>query len=188
MKHSFFCSQSFNKAFTVVNVTDEEIRTALRVAFPKWSDKVIEFHLSNEGNFAPPKYNVESIDIIRKQIVQRGTPLNAFFRLVKSYDAYYRNGYRQWGNNGKRVIDILSTEFLRFNNALRHYKEATSERQMGNAIAELIVAVNNLAIATERKCKNLKFERVECVDGCGRRLGIIELAERVPLVLANIAL
>ena len=108
--------------------------------------------------------------------------------MVKSYDAYYRNGYRQWGNNGKRVIDILSTEFLRFNNALRHYKEATSERQMGNAIAELIVAVNNLAIATERKCKNLKFERVECVDGCGRRLGIIELAERVPLVLANIAL
>ena len=188
MKHSFFCIQFSDKAFTLVNVTDEEIRTALHTSFPKWSDKVIEFHLSNEGNFAPPKYNVESIDIIRKQIVQRGTPLNAFFRLVKSYDAYYRNGYRQWGNNGKRVIDILSTEFLRFNNALRHYKEATSERQMGNAIAELIVAVNNLAIATERKCKNLKFERVECVDGCGRRLGIIELAERVPLVLANITL
>ena len=188
MRHSFFCIQFSDKAFTLVNVTNDEIRTALHTSFPKWSDEVIERHLNKESNFAPPKYNVESIDVVRKQIAQRGTPLNAFFRLVKSYNAYYRNGYRQWGNNGRRVIDILSSEFLCFNNAFRHYKEATSERQIGNAIAELIVAVNRLALATEPKCKNLKFERVECADGHGRRLGIIELAVRVPLVLGNITL
>ena len=188
MRHSFFCIQFSDKAFTLVNVTNDEIRTALHTSFPKWSDEVIERHLNKESNFAPPKYNVESIDVVRKQIAQRGTPLNAFFRLVKSYNAYYRNGYRQWGNNGKRVIDILSSEFLRFNNALHHYKTAIGERQVGNSIAELIVAVNNLAIATERRCRNLKFERVECVDGHGRRLGIIEVAERVPLVLEIITL
>lgn len=187
MVHPFFSIEFVGgKCFTLKNVNKSQIRTALREHYPNWVDKLIEFHVNNEGNYRLPKYGIRSVDEVREQIAKRGTPLNALIRLVKSYDAYYRNGYRQWGNNGKKVIDMLAYEFIKFNNAFARYNEAKSERQIGDAIADLIDAVQALAHGTKTKgCHKLKFERAECVDGKDRRLGILELAERVPIILQN---
>lgn len=188
MVHPFFSIEFVGgKFFTLNNVTKNEIRTALRELYPNWAEKSIEFHVNNEKNYRAPKYGICSVNEVREQIAKRGTPLNALLRLVKSYDAYYRNGYRQWGNNGKKVINMLSYEFIMFNNAFAEYKDAKSERQIGDAIASLIKAVQALAHGTKTKgCAKLKFDRTECVEGRERRLGIIELAERVPIVLGEL--
>lgn len=190
MVHSFFSIEFVDgNFFTLKNVTKDQIRTALRELYPNWAEKSIEFHVNNEKNYRMPKYDIRSVGEVREQIAKRGTPLNALLRLVKSYDAYYRNGYRQWGNNGKKLIDMLSYEFIMFNNAFSKYKYAKSERQMGDAIADLIKAVQALAHGTKTKgCAKLKFDRAECVEGRERRLGIIELAERVPIVLGELQL
>lgn len=189
MVNAYFSIEFGNgKCFTLTNVTTEEIRVALIAAYPQWREEIRERHIADESNYRKPQHQID-VENVRLQIAKRGTPLNALIRLAKSYDAYYRNGYRQWGHAGRRVIDLLRVELLSLHNAYVRYQNARTNSALGNALNDIVKCLERLHKNIYAKgCDKLRFERLECLDGNQRRLGIIELAERTPIVLAEISL
>lgn len=118
------------------------------------------------------------------------------FKLPKSLCAYYDNGYKQWGTIAKniinnpcikapfidvrcRVIDInkqleeINTLGKKSDKAIFGYVE-----KLGYLTDDLKTAVESLSSGITESGVMLLHKNHECINGCGRRLGLHTLVSR----------
>lgn len=125
------------------------------------------------------------------------------FKLPKSLCAYYDNGYKQWGtiartiiNNDKirspfvdvrcRVIDInkqledIATLGKKSDKAIFGYIE-----RLGYLTDDLKNAVQTLADNVSQSGVIRQYRTHECINGCGRRLGLQTLISRTCVAIGK---
>lgn len=117
-------------------------------------------------------------------------------RLIKSLNAYYDNGYRQWGNICKRILNLkeIRVPFVAFRVKARDLDRITADinelskknskavydfvRRLSYLLEDISDCIKELGEAVS-KCDliNLHSEH-ECINGHGRRLGLKVLISR----------
>ena len=112
-------------------------------------------------------------------------------KVVNSLAAYYNNGYRQWGNVCKDVINNrnIASPFIKFNMEARKTNELIAEinhiakhnsksvysyvRKLGWQIEDLQTALKALYDGIEKsEILYSPYATSECINGTGRRLGL----------------
>lgn len=119
-------------------------------------------------------------------------------KLLKSFDAYYHNAYRQWGKEVKEVLfenKEIGGQFIKF---VSKYKEieslmsiiekvsGKSEKAvyqyietMGYKVDDIIEILTNLSKAISKNDICQRFNNRKFIFENGRRLGLKELMSRV---------
>ena len=118
-------------------------------------------------------------------------------KLVKSLSAYYNNGYRQWGTVAKNIINLkgISTPFTKVNNLsieLNQIFDDINRIAKGNEKAayqyvlkyswkldDLRTSMDELYNGVTESGVLQQFGDRECINGEGRRLGLLTLMRRV---------
>lgn len=120
------------------------------------------------------------------------------FKLAKSVDAYYHNGYKQWGVIAKEITEhpMLAKHFIMFVQSYRNSQkclttiEKVAKRndhdifgyveKLAYHIDDMGTHLNNLsnAIIDVQILTNKKYEGKEAIFGEGRRLGLRILVQR----------
>ena len=117
-------------------------------------------------------------------------------RLIKSLNAYYDNGYRQWGNICKRILNLkeIRTPFVQFRVKARELdalmcsineisKKGSKDvydfvRRLSYILEDMSDCINDLGTAVS-KCELVTIHHDhECINGNGRRLGLKVLISR----------
>lgn len=117
-------------------------------------------------------------------------------RLIKSLYAYYDNAYRQWGNIGKRVINLreIRKPFVMYRAKVREMshtmdmiveeskrnKKSVYEliRKLGYQIDDIRICMDELFKGINESCVIQRFYNHECICGCKKRLGLKMLMSR----------
>ena len=117
-------------------------------------------------------------------------------KLIKSLNAYYDNGYRQWGNICKRILNLkeIRTPFVQFRVKARELdalmcsineisKKGSKDvydfvRRLSYILEDMSDCINDLGTAVS-KCELVTIHHDhECINGNGRRLGLKVLISR----------
>lgn len=124
--------------------------------------------------------------------------------LLKSLSSYYDNGYKQWGNVAKNVINnrLIHHPFviyrMKMREVLRTIKEIDScGRRNSKAIYECITkltynlddmrtCINDLTRAISESNVLQQYAKHECINGTQRRLGLKVLMQRSYKATVNI--
>ena len=145
------------------------------------------------------KRNTRLIPLLPKYI----KPFTSQLKLCKSLEAYYHNGYRQWGTIIKEVTEnpFISGPFVAFVQDYKNMDKALkmiekiakrNDRDIFGYIEKLHYAIddsyNHLIQLSDGICKSgilqdPTFKGKEFVYGTGRRLGIKELCSRTQTTL-----
>lgn len=117
-------------------------------------------------------------------------------KLIKSLSAYYDNGYRQWGNIAKRIINLkeIRTPFIAFRIKAREIDSIIIEindiskrnskavydyiRRLSYLLEDVTDCINNLGNAVSKSGVISLHNDHECICGQGRRLGLRTLIAR----------
>lgn len=121
------------------------------------------------------------------------------FKLAKTTEAYYHNGYRQWGNIWKTIAQnpLIEPHFISFisayydaNKALKMIENIAkkNDKDIFQYIEKLAYKIDDMASSISKISDsvieagiyaNPTYNGKECVYGDGRRLGIRTLCSRV---------
>ena len=126
-------------------------------------------------------------------------------KVMRSLSAYYKNGYRQWGNICKTVINLkeIQSPFIRYTMSARECDKVIKEiNNIANHNSKYVYAyVRKLAWRLEDASKDMKdlYEGInasgvlnspianhECINGEGRRLGLNVLMARTFCAIRDI--
>ena len=126
-------------------------------------------------------------------------------KVMRSLSAYYKNGYRQWGNICKTVINLkeIQSPFIRYTMSARECDEVIKEiNNIAKHNSKYVYAyVRKLAWRLEDASKDMKdlYEGInasgvlnspianhECINGEGRRLGLNVLMARTFCAIRDI--
>ena len=126
-------------------------------------------------------------------------------KVMRSLSAYYKNGYRQWGNICKTVINLneIQSPFIRYTMSARECDELIKEiNNIAKHNSKYVYAyVRKLAWRLEDASKDMKdlYEGInasgvlnspianhECINGEGRRLGLNVLMARTFCAIRDI--
>ena len=117
-------------------------------------------------------------------------------RLIKSLYAYYDNAYRQWGNIGKRVLNLreIRKPFVMYRAKVREMshtmdlivseskknKKSVYEliRKLGYQIDDIRICMDELFDGINKSCVIQRFYNHECICGSSKRLGLKMLMSR----------
>ena len=126
-------------------------------------------------------------------------------KVMRSLSAYYKNGYRQWGNICKTVINLkeIQSPFIRYTMSARECDKVIKEiNNIAKHNSKYVYAyVRKLAWRLEDASKDMKdlYEGInasgvlnspianhECINGEGRRLGLNVLMARTFCAIRDI--
>ena len=126
-------------------------------------------------------------------------------KVMRSLSAYYKNGYRQWGNICKMVINLkeIQSPFIRYTMSARECDKVIKEiNNIAKHNSKYVYAyVRKLAWRLEDASKDMKdlYEGInasgvlnsplanhECINGEGRRLGLNVLMARTFCAIRDI--
>lgn len=117
-------------------------------------------------------------------------------KLIRSLSAYYDNAYRQWGTIARDIIKRkeINSPFVMYrvkarelNNTIDSISEIAkkNEKAIYQYIEKLSYQLDDLRICIDNLCKGISKSGViqlhgdhECINGCGRRLGLQILVSR----------
>jgi len=150
-----------------------------------------------EKNKKRKKRNATCIQLIAARV----DDINNSFRLAKSYRAYFRNGYRQWGTIARDIIhdEHIEPHFVSFVEAFGKASEAAKQiekiakksdkdifgfiEKLAYAMDDMLTSINRIAdgCVNAQIYVNPRFKDAECVYGSedGKRLGIKQLNSRI---------
>lgn len=112
-------------------------------------------------------------------------------KVINSLEAYYNNGYRQWGNVCKDVINFkgIASPFAKFKIELNKTNELINEinviakrnsKYVYSYVRKLSWQIEDLQTAVKNLCNGIDksdilysvFADSECINGKGKRLGL----------------
>lgn len=154
-------------------------------------------YLKEKGIIKPKKKVKKELTDIQNQTIDiKGLMREA--RLLKSFDAYYHNGYRQWGRIAKDVIhgnEDIRKPFVRFVAKYDEVEAIMNELEkigmksekavyqymetLGYRLDDIIEILKDLSHAISRNDILGRFGNHKFVNETGRRLGLRELMSRV---------
>lgn len=154
-------------------------------------------YLKEKGLIKPKKKAKKSLTDIQNQTIDiKGLMSGA--RILKSFDAYYHNGYRQWGRIAKDVIhgnEDIRKPFVRFVAKYDEVEQIMNEVEkvgmksekavyqymetLGYRLDDLIEILTDLSHAITRNDILGRYGGHKFVNEVGRRLGLKELMSRV---------
>lgn len=181
--------------FEIRNTTVEEIKSALKEKFPKWSDEAIERVVANQNNYKEvihvkkegEKKVVKRGSISKESICINGFELNPILALGQSIHAYHKHAYRVWGTDVNKFFSHpnISMKYNKFEEKYDELVVALKNRPMPNKqlITQKVIAMcdkmDDLKSAFEKSGYLQQDTDNEYISGTGRRLGIGELMTRV---------
>lgn len=181
--------------FEMHNTTVEEIKSALKERFPKWSDEAIERAINNQNYYKEvipvekeePKKKVKRGSIAKESLSINGFELNPILNLGQSIHVFHKHCYRSWGNITDKIFcnQIIVSKYNSFEKkyddvvvAVKNQSKSTKQSITQKVIAmcdsmdELKKALDNSGILVEDADEDY-------VKSNGRQLGIGELMMRV---------
>lgn len=117
-------------------------------------------------------------------------------KLIRSLSAYYDNAYKQWGTIARDIINRreINSPFVLYrvkarelNNTINNISEIAkkNEKAIYQFIEKLAYQLDDLRICIDNLCSGISKSGViqlhgdhECINGCGRRLGLQILVSR----------
>lgn len=154
-------------------------------------------YLKEKGLIKPKKKVKKTLTDIQNQTIDiKG--LIRETKLLKSFDAYYHNGYRQWGRLALDVIhgnDDIRKPFVRFVSKYNEVEAIMNEVEnvgmksekavyqymetLGYRLDDIIEILKDLSHAITRNDILGRYGEHKFVNEVGRRLGLRELMSRV---------
>ena len=183
------------KMFELHNTTVEEIKSALKKQFPKWSDEVVEKIATNQNFYKPvipyvPKQKPRKVKVgsIAKETLNiKGFELNPIFNLGQSIHAYKKIAYRCWGTITANILDdaTVAQKYDSFESSYNAVVEAVkstpraTKQSITKKVIDMCDKMDALKAAVERTGYLTKDADKEYVNGNGRRIGMGELMKLV---------
>lgn len=184
MSRNSITAQTYGESFVTINgktYTQKEFNKMLR----------------EKGLIKPKKKVKKQVTDIQLQTID----IKGLFkgvRLLKSFDAYYHNGYRQWGRVAKDVIhgnDEIRKPFTKFVAKYDEVEEIMQQVEkvgmksekavyqymetLGYRIDDIIQILTELSHAISKNDILGRYGEHKFVNEVGRRLGLRELMSRV---------
>lgn len=117
-------------------------------------------------------------------------------KLIRSLSAYYDNAYRQWGRIARDILNCpeINGPFIRYRAKARELDNTMcdisviakkNEKAIYQFIEKFAYQLDDLRICIDKLCSGISKSGVmdiygqhECINGCGRRLGLQTLVSR----------
>lgn len=192
-----------NSSFSVSDYLDETViylsdgsKVSLREykAMKRAEKKAAE---AAEKKAAKKKRSVTAMRLLAMQVAN----INTSFKLSKSYMAYFRHGYKQWGNIWRTIVrdEHIQPHFEEFVEAHHKATDAAAKiekiakksdkdiygyiEKLAYAMDDMLTAINKIAdgCVEAQLYANPMYKGKEVVYGSkdGKRLGIKQLNERI---------
>ena len=136
-------------------------------------------------NIKKPKKVLTEINLLPSDIKEMMKKV----KLIKSLSAYYDNGYKQWGNVAKFIINLdeIRKPFVLYRAKAREIQKTMEEisaiskrndksvfqyiRTLSYQLDDLCTQMDLLFKGVSRSGVVAHYANHECIVGCGRRLG-----------------
>lgn len=143
-------------------------------------------------NIKKPKKVLTEINLLPSDIKEMMKKV----KLIKSLSAYYDNGYKQWGNVAKFIINLdeIRKPFVLYRIKAREIQKTMEEisaiskrndksvfqyiRTLSYQLDDLCTQMDLLFRGVSRSGVVAHYANHECIIGCGRRLGLQTLMSR----------
>lgn len=183
--------------FEMHNTTVEEIKSALKERFPKWSNDVIDKVIANQNYYKPvvpmkksddaDKKAIKRGSIAKESICINGYELNPILSLGQSIHVFHKNAYRYWGTVTDKFFSnqAIASKYESFEKkyddvvvAIKS-KPRASKQVITQKVLEMCYKMDDLKEVLDKSGYLQQDTDKEYISGSGRKLGIGELMNRV---------